>query len=136
MTAGTHDAFCVAVSAAAVNLCGDGFVAMAARALHDLMVEFRDLDGVGIFAAGEVEGMPESVVGLHCIFPDNVVRSMTVVAGGGVVMARLDPSVILLSHDVAVHAGRRIICQVGIALCVDKSVSAYADEQTEGNGED
>lgn len=87
MTARAHDSLGITVSAVAIDLRCDGFVAVAACAFHDLVIELRDLDGVWIFAAGEVEGMPKSVVGLDGIFPDDVVRSVTIVARSGVVMA-------------------------------------------------
>jgi hypothetical protein len=100
---------------------------MAACAFHDLMIKFGDLDGVWIFAAGEVEGVPEPVVSFDRVFSNDVMRSVAVVAGCGVVMARLDPSIVLLAHDVTIDAGGGIIRKVRVALGIDERVSANAD---------
>jgi hypothetical protein len=100
---------------------------MTAGAFHDLVVELSDLDGVWIFTAGEVEGVPESVIRFDCVFPDDVMRRMAVVAGCGVVMARLDPAIVLLTHDVTIDAGGGIIRKVRVALGIDERVSANAD---------
>lgn len=73
----------------AINCGRDAFVATAAGILDYLVIELRDLDGVGIPAGREVKRVPESVVGLNRVFSENVVRGMTIVAGGRDAMARL-----------------------------------------------
>src|SRR5215475_1840044 len=93
-----------AVNNVTVDGGGDALVAMAAGVLGDLVIELGDLDRVGIPAGGEVEGMPESVVGLDGVLPEDVVRRVAIVAGGGRVMARFEPGIVLGAHDVAVGA--------------------------------
>ena len=51
-------------------------------------------------------------------------------------MRRLDPSVILLAHDVAIIAGRRVIRQIRPALSVDERVSADSDREADHCAED
>ena len=80
-------AFSLAVHDVAVDGRGDVLVATAAGVLRYLMVELGDLNGVGIVAAREVERMPESIVGLHRIFADQIVRGVAIVAGRDRVMA-------------------------------------------------
>src|SRR5262249_23312034 len=68
---------------------------------------------------------------------DAGMRQMTLDAGRGVAMAALEPRVVLLVHDVAVHARARIGRQVGEALRVDEGERAHADrnpqQADEGN---
>jgi hypothetical protein len=136
VAARTFDALSIAVSAVAIDRCGDGFVAMAARTFHDLVIKFSDLDGVWIFAGGEIEGVPESVIRLDRVFSDDVMRSVTVVAGCGVVMARLDPSIVLLAHDVTVDAGGGIVRQVRVSFGIDERISTDANDEAERDRED
>ena len=114
-------------------------MAPATRILNDLMIEPGDLDRVGISAAREIKGVPESVVRLHRILPDNVMGSVAIVAGRHRVMARFHPGVVLRLHYVAVRAGGGIIRQVGVSLGVEERVStkAYRDsEDDSGNKTD
>ena len=86
----------------------DVLVASAAAFSVTLVIELRDLDGVGIASAGEVERVPESVVGLDRILPMmlcGVWQSLQVAAR---VMTRLHPAVVLRLHHMAVGAGRGI----------------------------
>jgi hypothetical protein len=53
---------------------------------------------------GEGRGMPEAVVGLGHPFADSGVRRVALDARRGVPVAALDPRVVLLGHDVTVHA--------------------------------
>src|SRR5271169_4715909 len=105
MAASALQTTCLAVNHVAVNRGSNVFVTATAGVLGDFVIEPGDLDRVGIAAGGEVEGMPESVVGLHRIFADDVMRSVAVVAGRDRMMTRLHPRVVLCLHDVAVGAG-------------------------------
>ena len=109
-----------------VDRRGDVLVAAAAGVFCYLMIELRDLDGVGISAGREIERMPESVICLNRIFSDDVVRSMTVVASSDRVMARLQPGIILSSHHVTIHASGRIVRQIGISLGIYERISPQA----------
>ena len=118
----------------------DRFMTAAAGVLGDLVIELRDFDGVGIVTAGEVERVPESVIGLYGVLPDDVVGSMAVVAGGDGMMTGFHPGVILRLHYVAVGAGRGTICEVGISFGVNKGIGAQtnrdAKEQSGRNSGD
>src|SRR4051812_41986468 len=112
MTARAHDSFCVAVLAIAIDGCSYGFVAMAACTFDHLMVELCDLDGVGIVAAGEIEGVPETVIRFYGVLANDFMWSVKVFTGSSIVVSRLDPSIILLPHDMAVDAGLGIVREV------------------------
>ena len=130
----------LAVNYIAVDRRCDRFVTAAAGIFCDLVIELGDLDGVGISAAGEIEGMPESVVRLHRVFPDDVVRGVTVVAGGNRMMAALHPGVILRLHHVTVGACRWIVGEIRISFGINERVSgkancnAYDDGRQDGDG--
>src|SRR5215471_17240039 len=92
------------VSYVAIDGFCDVFMPTAASVFGDLVIELGDLDVVGIAAAGEVERMPESIIGLHHVLAHDVMGCMTVIAGGRVPMPGLDPTVILSPHDMAIDA--------------------------------
>ena len=92
---------------------GDRFdhrlVTAATGLLGDLAVPFADLYRFVKAAEGKIIRMPESVGGFGCVFSEEIVGRVTVVAGRGRVMTRFEPAVVLLIHDVAVGAGRRVV---------------------------
>jgi len=51
---------------------------------------------------------------------------VTVVANGHVVMARFDPGVVIVVHNVTIGADLRGIAYVGEAFCIKKSVRSRA----------
>ena len=61
---------------------------------------------------GESERVPEAIRGLGHVFGQKAGWCVTIIADRSQAMARLDPAVILLLHNVAVGARRRIIRQV------------------------
>ena len=140
VTAGTLQPGCLAVNDVAINRRGDRFMTAAAGIFCDLMIELRDLDGVRIASAGEVKGMPESVVRFDRVFSNDVVWRVTVVAGCDRVMARLHPCVVLRLHDVAIGAGGGIVGEIRISLGINECVSsqdncdAYDDRRQDGDG--
>ena len=73
----------LAVNYITVDRRGDRFVTASASVLHHLVIEFRDLNGVGIPPRSEVKRVPKAVVGLHSIFSEDVVRCVAIIAGSG-----------------------------------------------------
>ena len=125
--------FGLAVDDIAFDFRCNVFVTAAAGVLGHFVVELGDLNRVGIVAAGEIKRVPESVVSLHCIFADNVMGCMAVVARRCRVMARLQPSFILCLHHMTVGARLGIIGQIGIPFGVDEGISAKADRHSNKN---
>ena len=108
--------------------CGSNvFVAAAASILGYAVIKARDLDGVGIPSRGEVKRVPESVVRFDGVLADEVVGRVAVVAGGGGVVTRLQPGVVLRAHDVTIDTGFGVVGEIGITLGVDKRVGAKAN---------
>ena len=79
--------------------------------------------------------MPEPVPRLGCIFADEIMRRVAIVAGCDRLVARLQPAAVLVFHDVAIRTGERIVAHVRIALAVPERVHAHADRETEPNAE-
>src|SRR3954454_2548572 len=102
-------------------------VTRLARGFGDAVVVALDLDIVRKSSGGEGKGVEEPVGGLNCVLPSEIVRRVAVVARGDGVMATLDPSVVVVLHDVAVGARRGIVGEVGVSPGVDESVEAEAD---------
>src|SRR5579871_943224 len=122
MTAGAFYSAGSAVHDVAINCRSNRLVAAPAGILGNCVIEFCDFNRVGKMAGGEIKGMPEAVICFDRVFPDEVVRSVAVVAGRGGVMARFKPGVVLCLHDVAVRAGRGIVGQVRVTLRVEERV--------------
>lgn len=84
----------------------------------------------------KVIGMPETIRRLRVVFADEVMRRVTIVAGGDRMVARFLPAVKLLVHHVAICTRSGIIAQVGITLRVNERVHAYARGQPDSDSDD
>ena len=85
---------------------------------------------------GEVVRMPESVARLGHVLADELRRRVAIVADGCVAMTGLQPTAVLLVHDVTVRAGRGIVRHVRIPLGVNKRVGSDTDGQSQRHAED
>src|SRR5215831_1968426 len=124
----------VTVHYISVNGRGNRFVASPAGILDHPVIEFRDLNGVGVISAGEVERVPESVVRFYRVLSDDVVRRVAVIAGGHRMVARFHPGIVLRLHNVAVRTSGRVVGHVRVSLGVDEGVGAKADGDSEDYG--
>ena len=110
-------------------------VAADAIGFQHLGVAGLDADGFIKILKREGLGMVIAIGGLHEILVRHVVvGQMAVVAGGLGVVRGVLPAVELLAHDVAVHADRRIVGHVGIALGVHEREQARTGESAQGQG--
>lgn len=128
MTARALHALGLAMDILPVNGLGNRQVAVAARCFHHLVAQSGDLNRVRIFSGGEVKRMKETVSRLHRVFADQVVRRVTVIARRRGMMAGLEPSVVLVVHHMAVGACAGIVEEVGVALGINKGITANADD--------
>jgi len=72
-----------------------------------------DSNNLGFQAKGEHKGMAQTILRLEGIMAKKGdVRNMTIVAPGRAIMAAALPGGVLGGHDVAVHAGDRIVGQI------------------------
>ena len=70
----------------------------------------------------------EAMFDLREILADQVMRHMAVVAGGRSMMRALSPAIVLIPHDMAIHAGGRVIRQVTGAFGIVKRKHAQAED--------
>jgi hypothetical protein len=83
--------------------------------LYHLLPLILDKNDLGFSSKGENGGMPEAILGLEIVFIDHIVMgNMAIIAVGPFPVRTVIPGGILRCHDVAVHAGGRIIRQVGV----------------------
>ena len=105
------------------DLGDDVLVAVAALGLGDAPVERDDLDRVREPPGGERPRVAEAVQRLDGPLADEVRRGVAVVARRGGAVAPVQPAAVLLLHDVAVPARRRIVPEVRRALRVQEGVA-------------
>src|SRR5678815_5579526 len=91
------------------NLAHQLRVAPHTVGFDDFTVLLSDADRLVKVLKGETLGMPVSVNHLRRVLADQIVRRVAVVAGRDRVVRGLLPPVVLLAHDVTVHAGRGVI---------------------------
>jgi hypothetical protein len=99
----------VALLEIAVNRHRQRLMTAPASGFGYLQVEPGNPDVVRIIAGGEIKRMKKSVARLDRVFPHEIVRCVTVVAGGRGVVARLHPGVVLRAHGMAVGACRWVV---------------------------
>lgn len=106
-------------------------VTAAAGVLGNFAIPFVDLDVLGKIAGGKAERVPESVHRLGGIFANQIMRGVAIVTGRHAAMTAVDPTVILLLHDVAVDAGLGIIGQIRRALRINESVGPHPEGESD-----
>lgn len=113
-----------------IDRLDDVSVTGATGAFGDARIHRRDANRFRERASGEVERMPEPIAGFGCVFADEVVRRVAVVAHRHAAMARSLPAFELLPHDVAIGAGGGIVRQVRAAARIEERVAANAQQQS------
>jgi hypothetical protein len=117
----------------------DGFhnvrMATTTRIFCDLAIPLIDPDVFREITRGEPKGMPEAVQSLGGILANHIVRRMTIIARGHTAMTAVDPTVILLLHDVAVDTSLGITRHVRTALRIDECVCHHTEGQAENHSQ-
>src|SRR5262245_35870883 len=103
-----------------------GFVAPHAIHADQVTVFRRDLDRLLEVLQREGSRVTEAVLGLRDPLHDARMRQVALDAGRRVAMAALEPPVVLLVHDVAVHARAWVGREIREALGVDEGERADA----------
>ena len=111
-----------------VDRLRDLLVTAPAGVFRHFVIARRDPDRIGEGAGREVEGVPEAVARLGLVFPEQVVRRVTVVAHRHCMVRGLDPRVEVLAHHVAVGARLGVVGQVG------RTAGVYERERADANG--
>ena len=84
-------------------------VTMAASGLGNPFVSRRYLNRFVKLARRKSKAMPEPVRRLRHVLTDEIMGGVTIITGGDASVASLEPSFVLLVHDVAVDARLGII---------------------------
>src|SRR5262249_7367461 len=111
-------------------------VTAEAIGLSDSPIVRSDLDRLLEVLEGEGHGVTEAVIGLGEPLGQPSRGQVTLDAGGGVPVPALEPGVVLLVHDVTVHAGARVGRQIREALGVSEGEGAHAGEHPDEAGKD
>src|SRR5215813_7933097 len=111
---------------------------VTAHAVHanDVAVVRSDLDRLLEVLQSEGSGVAKAVVCLGHPLREARVRQMALDARRGVPVPALEPAVVLVVHDVAVHARARVGGQVREAVRVDERERADPDGDTQQAGEE
>lgn len=112
-----------------VDLMHDLGMAFSAGILGDLLVPRGDFDRIFEVTGRECDGMVPAVETFGEVLRNQTRRRMTVVANRHRVMAGFRPRFEMIFHHVAIHAGFRIIAQIGVPVREKKRVGAQTDEQ-------
>ena len=94
---------------AGINGLNDVAVTSAAGVFCYRAAGTADLDVVRKDSGGEIKRMKEAVAGFYGVFAGKVMWSVAIIAGGSVLVASLDPAIVLRVHHMAVGTGLRII---------------------------
>src|SRR5690349_10002105 len=108
-------------------------VALRAVLLQHATIARLDANGFVKVLEREALGVPEAVLRLAGVFAREIVRRVTVVAGGDGVMARLLPAVVMFTHDVAIGARGGIIAEIRTTLAIPEGVPSEAETDTNEN---
>lgn len=116
------------------NVSDHGRVATDAVVLQFLQIRLPD--PYWFVKVLECEGprMMPAILGLNEIFVRECRGDMAVVATGDAVVARFHPRVVLVIHDMAVLAGRRIVAEIRETFGKMKGEERQADKHTEADG--
>ncbi len=90
-----------------------------------------DLNRLVKTAERKIIRMPETVRGFRIVFADCIGRRVAVVTGRGGVVARFQPTAVLLFHNMAVGARSRVVAHIRIAFRIDERIKTDTDRQAE-----
>src|SRR5262245_33403935 len=106
-------------------------MALYAVVLKDAGVLLVDADGFVKILQREARGMPEAVLGLGQPFRQALVRQMAVRTVRVGVMAGPLPALVLVAHDVAVHARGGVAAEVRRAFRVPEREHAETEQDAD-----
>ncbi len=118
-----------------INGLNNTVVASPASVFRHIAAGAADLDVVGKISSCEIKRMKEAVAGFYSVFTGKVMGSMAIITGGSMLVASLDPAIVLRIHHMAVRTSLGIIGEIGIPLGVNEGVTAKANHGPCKNGE-
>ena len=128
MAADAIELTCVA-PACENQLADQALVAARTVVVQHYFVMRTNSDGLGKILQGEAFGMPKAVFGLGNIFGEKALWRMAVIARGNGMVTRFLPALVLLAHDVAVHADLGVFGKIRKRLGGPNELAAKANER-------
>lgn len=107
----------------------ESLMAADAGVLEDRRVAWLNLNRFVKIHEGEPLGVPEAVFRLGEIFGNEIMRQVTIDAGGGLVMTSLLPRIILVAHYMAIRARPWILGEITQALAIIEGKEAQSGRQ-------
>ena len=105
------------------------FMAIEAGVLGDFTIPRLDLNRIVVIAKREGERMEKAVVRFRHVFAYEIVRQVTVVADGHMMMAAMLPGVVVFLHHVAVRTALGIVAEIAGPFAVAKRERANSRQQ-------
>ena len=90
-----------------------------------------DSERLGEVSRRESHGMPESVRSLGGVLRKEIRRRVAIVANRHITVAGFQPAAVVLTHDVAVGASRRVVGQIRRTASEHERIRAYTHGKTE-----
>jgi len=107
------------------------FMAVETGVLSDFTIPRFDLNRIVVVAKREGERMKKAVVRFRHVFADEIVRQVTVVADGHMMMTAMLPGVVIFLHHVAVRTALGIVAEIAGPFAIAKRERANSSQQAE-----
>jgi len=112
------------------------FVALPASPFDDFPVVLLDTKRLWKMSRSEGYTVPKAVGGFCEVLRDQPLGRVTIIAACHRMVRGLRPRLIVISHDVAVHACPRIVGKVRSALCIKEGIAHYTARNTDRTSDD
>ena len=120
-------------------VCGqfrnERLMAPDAVVLHDSQTAGLDLDRLVKILKRKALAVPQAMLDLDQILAYKIVRHVAIVARRRRVVRALSPAVVLIAHDMAIHARSRVVRQVAQPLGIVEREHAHAEHHTRSRGQ-
>jgi len=91
------------------DLADQSLMARDAVIAENFAIAGPDANGFVKILQSEALGVPKPILGLGQVFADKIMRRVAVIARRNGMMTGFLPAIVLVTHDMAVHAGFRVV---------------------------
>ena len=110
-------------------------MAVNACALSDSFIPRLDLNGIVIILKSKCNGVKEPVVALRHPLPHEIMRQVTIVTLGNVMMTTFLPTVEVILHHVTVDTSGWVVAEVACAFSIAKRKCSDAGKDSQHDRE-
>jgi len=97
-------------------------MALQTRVHRNVEVVLTNKDGIFVSVKCKFPGMAETIFCFVKIFGKETFGGMTRITSRHILVRTFEPTFILIAHNMAIHAGLRIILEISIALSIDEGI--------------